>query len=117
MPHAGAHMRAWYKQRAFEKIAERARFYADVMGLRCPQPKITHAEARWGSCGPRGTLNFSWRLIMAPPEVIDYVVVHELAHLVVRNHSRAFWRRVALVMPGHALCKKWLRENEHLLSV
>lgn len=61
-------------------------------------------------------INFSWRLAMAPPEVIDYVVVHELVHLVERNHSARFWRRVALVIPDHRLHRRWLRQNGHLLG-
>jgi predicted metal-dependent hydrolase len=117
LPDANLYMIKWYKKRAFKKISERVRLYANSTGLKCPLPKITSAEKRWGSCGPRGTLSFSWRLVMAPLEIIDYVVVHELTHLLEKNHSRAFWRKVSLVMPGHESCKKWLRENEHLLSI
>lgn len=117
LPDAKSCLIKWYKKQALEKISERVCRYADSMGLKCPLFKITNAEKRWGSCGPRGTLNFSWRLIMAPLAIIDYVAVHELTHLVEKNHARAFWQKVSLVIPGHESCKKWLKENEHLLSI
>lgn len=70
----------WYKKAAYEKIMERVKFYAQKRGFIYDRVKITNAEKRWGSCARRN-LNFSWRLIMAPLPVIDYVVVHELVHL------------------------------------
>ena len=107
--------RAGWLKVAREKIIERCRYFSELTGNRPVAVKITAARSRWGSCGAKGTVNFSWRLAMAPPAVIDYVVVHELVHLVERNHSARFWRRVALVIPDHRLHRRWLRQNGHLL--
>jgi predicted metal-dependent hydrolase len=87
------------------------------MGLTCRSVRITDAKERWGSCNAAGSLNFAWRLVMAPPPVIDYVIVHELAHLVEMNHSQRFWGLVGRILPDYAVRRKWLRENEHLLTL
>ncbi|MCS7122892.1 MAG: M48 family metallopeptidase, partial [Candidatus Micrarchaeota archaeon] len=79
--------------------------------------RITNARRRWGSCSSSNNLNFSWRLIMAPLEVIDYVVVHELVHTRIKNHSKAFWRMVEAVMPDYDRQRRWLRENGHMLKI
>jgi len=105
----------WYKQKAFNVISQRVNYYAGGADLKFGKIMITDANSRWGSCGPKGTLNFSWRLIMAPMEVVDYVVVHELMHLTERNHSRKFWREVEAVFPGYKQVHRWLRTNHHLL--
>ena len=80
----------WYKMRALEIISERVKQYSQQYNFTPKQVKITSAKTRWGSCSPNGTLNFTWRLVMAPLDVIDYVVVHELVHLRVKNHSSNF---------------------------
>ncbi len=85
----------WYKAAARKVLTERVRFYAQKFGLKYQKIRISSARTRWGSCSSRGTLSFTWRLVMAPLEVVDYVVVHELAHLRVQNHSAAFWAEVA----------------------
>jgi hypothetical protein len=90
---------------------------ATELGLVYASLRITSARRRWGSCGPKGTLNFSWRLVMAPPPVIDYVIVHELAHLEIRNHSRLFWERVARWSPDYKQQQAWLKANGRLLSL
>jgi predicted metal-dependent hydrolase len=107
----------WYKERAFEIISERVSLYAQRYNFNPKQVKITSAKTRWGSCSPSGTLNFTWRLIMAPLDVIDYVVVHELAHLRVKNHSRKFWNEVEEIYPGYKIKRKWLRENGEKLTL
>ncbi len=102
---------SWYKEQAFVVISERATIFAQGYGFTPKQIKITSARTRWGSCSPNGTLNFTWRLVMAPMDVIDYVVIHELAHLRVKNHSKRFWKVVEDILPGYRLQRKWLREN------
>ena len=101
----------WYRRQAFPKITERARFYSQKTGWKFKSISITKAESRWGSCGPQGSINFSWRLVMAPPDVVDYVIVHELAHIPERNHSAGFWNKVKSVLPDYKERRKWLREN------
>lgn len=107
----------WYRERARAKIGERLEYYSSAHNIPFESFKITGASRRWGSCSAKNTLNFSWRLIMAPLSVIDYVVVHELAHVVEKNHSRRFWARVAQIIPEHKQYRKWLKENDHRLTI
>lgn len=107
----------WYKERAYEKISERVQWYARKRGFTYNKVSITDANIRWGSCSPKGNLNFSWRLIMAPLSLIDYVVVHELAHLEQKNHSKAFWNIVKMLLPDYEKSKDWLKNNGYLLKI
>ncbi len=108
---------AWYKAQASHKISERVNWYSSLSGLKYNRIKISDAQRRWGSCSAKGNLNFSWRLIMAPFRVMDYVVVHELAHLEEKNHSKAFWNKVKTMLPDYGQYRKWLKENTHLLVI
>ena len=107
----------WYKARALEVISERVKQYSQQYDFVPRQVKISSAKTRWGSCSSNGTLNFTWRLVMAPLEVIDYVVVHELAHLRVKNHSSKFWKVVESIYPEYKKQRKWLRENGEKLNL
>ncbi len=107
----------WYKNMAYEKISERVKGYAQKSGLKYKKVNITDAQKRWRSCGHNGNLNFSWRLIMAPLPVIDYAVVHELAHLEEKNHTRVFWNKVKILMPDYEKHKDWLKKNGYLLRL
>jgi predicted metal-dependent hydrolase len=101
----------WYRAQARQILHERVNAYANQYGFQFKTIGITSARTRWGSCSPNGSLNFSWRLVMAPIEAIDYVVVHELVHTLVHNHSRHFWKKVEKIMPDYKERKKWLRQN------
>lgn len=107
----------WYKQQAFQIISERTSQHSKQYGFMPKQVKISSAKRRWGSCSPDGTLNFTWRLIMAPLSVVDYVVIHELVHLRIKNHSQKFWKAVEAIMPEYKIHKKWLRENGDRLGL
>jgi len=107
----------WYKEQAYKVIADRVRVLSDQYEFVPKQVKISSARTRWGSCSPDGTLNFTWRLVMAPLDVIDYVVVHELAHLRIKDHSRRFWREVEKIMPEYKDRRKWLRVHGETLSL
>jgi predicted metal-dependent hydrolase len=107
----------WYKNEAAAKIKERLNWYCSHSGFKYNKFNITSAQKRWGSCTPSDNLNFSWRLIMAPLEIIDYVVTHELTHLTEKNHSKRFWEKLSLLFPRFKQCKIWLKENEHLLGI
>ncbi len=107
----------WYKERAYEVISERVAQYAKQYDLTPKEVKITSAKTRWGSCSPNGSLNFTWRLVMAPLDVIDYVVVHELVHLRVKDHSSKFWKAVESIYPEYKKKRKWLRENGEKLNL
>ncbi len=108
---------AWYRARARELLQERIQLYAPRMGVTPLHLRITGARRRWGSCSTSGTVSFAWRLVMAPLGVVDYVVVHELAHLCEMNHSRRFWAVVADAMPDYEERRRWLREYGGLLTI
>lgn len=107
----------WCRQSAYEAILPRVRHFSQLTGLQPSDIKITGAKTRWGSCSPSGTISFSWHLALSPPEVIDYVVVHELVHLEVKNHSRHFWRAVGRILPGYEDSRRWLTRNGHELML
>ncbi|MDR1440494.1 MAG: M48 family metallopeptidase [Clostridiales bacterium] len=98
-----------YRRLARQSLGERLHEYAGLMGVAPSSMKITGAKTRWGSCSGKNTINFSWRLIMAPNDAIDYVVVHELAHIRQHNHSPAFWAIVAKHMPDYRLRRDSLK--------
>lgn len=108
---------AWYRDQARHYFSERAEFYAKLMGLSFNKLRISGAKTRWGSCSSRRNLNFTWRLMMAPPEVIDYVVVHELCHLHEMNHSRRFWSHVEKWSPDYKAHCHWLKINGSTLDL
>lgn len=107
----------WYKKAAYEKIIERVNWWAQKRGFKYNKVNITNAQRRWGTCSSKGNLNFSWRLIMAPLSVIDYVVVHELVHLEEKNHSKTFWTKVKMLMPDYKKYEDWLKKNGYLLKL
>jgi predicted metal-dependent hydrolase len=88
-----------------------------LTGIKYKSVRVSAATRRWGSCGVNGTLNFTWRLVMAPLRVIDSVVVHELAHIEFRNHAKDFWATVRMIMPDYDQQRKWLEEHKRLLEV
>jgi len=116
-PKANQLFKAWYKERAFEIINNRIKQYSAMTGLKYTRISITNAKKRWGSCSLKGNLNFSWRLVMTPLMVVDYVIVHELAHLEVHNHSSRFWNKVRVLFPNYMQAKQWLRKNHQLLNL
>src|SRR5206468_5218175 len=102
----------WYRSRAREAITAAVCREADRLGLHgYERIRIGDQRTRWGSCSARGTLSFNWRLVLAPLEVLDYVVVHELAHLLVPNHSPHFWQLVEHRRPQWRAQRAWLREH------
>jgi len=117
LPHAQEIFMQWYKDKAFEKISERVDLYAKKRGFKYNRINITNAQKRWGSCSFKGNLNFSWRLIMAPLPVLDYVVIHELVHLEERNHAKSFWDKVKMLMPDFESRRNWLKSNGYLLTL
>jgi predicted metal-dependent hydrolase len=111
------YLTSWYKQQARKIIIERVNQYAKIAGLSFRSISITTAETRWGSCSSNKTLNFNWKLVMAPLEVIDYVVTHELAHLTELNHSRSFWETVRKMYPLYREYRTWLKRHGHTLTI
>lgn len=107
----------FYKKMAKEIIMERVKFYANKYSFKYNKIKITSANKRWGSCTSKGNLNFSYRLIMAPLEIVDYVVVHELVHLIDKTHKKSFYNKVEKILPDYKERKKWLNKNGYLLKI
>lgn len=103
-----------YARKIFES---RVAYFHQFTGGNYTSITIRDQKTRWGSCSGRGTLSFNWRLILAPPEILDYVVVHELCHLTHMNHSKEFWSLVGNVIPDYKIRKKWLKENGHTLRL
>ena len=98
-------------QKALCVIPERVEYFAEMMNVTYGRITIREQKTRWGSCSSEKNLNFNWKLILAPPEVLNYVVIHELCHLKEMNHSKAFWDEVEKVMPEYETYKLWLKEN------
>lgn len=107
---------AWMRALARRTIVAEVVRQAARVGLKPRAVQIRAQRARWGSCSRSGGLSFNWRLIMAPPEVLEYVVIHELAHMLHPNHSRAFWVRVHAWCPDFEVHRRWLRRHGGLLD-
>ena len=102
---------AWYKKQARKVLTQRVSYFAMKHSFEVKKIRISSARSRWGSCSTRGTLSFTWRLILAPLDVLDYVVVHELCHLHELNHSKRYWALVEDILPDYKIRRIWLKEN------
>ena len=98
-------------EEALKVIPERVEYFAKVIGATYGKITIRNQKTRWGSCSSKGNLNFNCLLMLAPSEVLDYVVVHELCHRKQMNHSKAFWLEVEKVLPNYKEVRKWLKEE------
>lgn len=108
-------VKAFLKLRARDDLAAASDHYAHLIGRDYSRISLRDTRSRWGSCSSKGVLMYSWRLIMAPPEVLSYVAAHEVAHLVEMNHSQDFWNVVADVMPDYQVHRDWLRRHGNTL--
>lgn len=106
-----ARLQAFLKLAARDRLVAASERHATAIGREIGRVTLRDTRSRWGSCSPEGNLMYSWRLVMAPPEVLDYVAAHEVAHLVHMDHSRAFWDQCAALFPDHARARRWLREE------
>ena len=104
-------IRAFLKNLARDRLSGASQHYAGLIGRDFGKITLRDTRSRWGSCTSEGNLMYSWRLILAPAEVLDYVAAHEVCHLAEMNHSPAYWAKVAGVMPGYKAHRKWLRDN------
>jgi hypothetical protein len=101
-----------YRDRARTIFQKRAAQFAKALDVQPNQIRIKAQKTRWGSCSSKGNLNFNWHAIVAPPEVVDYLVVHEVCHLVHMNHSTAFWDLVASIRPNYREERDWLKKHD-----
>lgn len=107
----------WYRKEARRIFAQRLDEYATRHGLIYKALKLSSARTRWGSCSRQKNINLNWRLIMAPLDIIDYVIAHELAHTMHMNHSKRFWDQVEEIVPSHKTHKKWLKDFGRSLHI
>lgn len=104
-------LKNWYLLSAKEILLARTSFWAKEMNVQPKRLTLKDQKTRWGSCSSLGNVNYNWRIIMAPPETIDYLIIHELAHLTFLNHSKEFWLEVSRFSPNYQTCKNWLKTN------
>ena len=110
-------LEGWYRTMARLLINQRLRVVNQVLNLEFNRVAIRGQKTRWGSCSHLGNLNFNWRLVMAPLPVMDYIVAHELLHLIEANHSKKFWALVENTCPDYKACREWLKKNGHRLKI
>ena len=107
-PHLARRIRDFLKREARRDLEAASRKYAAQLGVAVKHVTVRDQSSRWGSCSTGGALSYSWRLILAPPHVLDYLAAHEVAHLVEMNHSRRFWRLLERICPAMPQAKAWL---------
>jgi predicted metal-dependent hydrolase len=107
----------WYQKEALEIFFDRIRVYSEITGWKCNKLQLSNAKKQWGVCDNNNNIKLNWRLIMAPLTIIDYVVIHELAHTVEPNHSKRFWEKVAGIMPDYKIKRQWLKDNSKYLNI
>ncbi len=110
-------LRSWYRKQAREIFTRRSEIYQNQYNFKFKKIRITSAKKRWGSCSTKGNLNFSWRLVMTPLDLIDYVIVHEMVHTEQMNHSKEFWSRVEEILPDYKARQKSIKEDGHLYQI
>lgn len=110
-------LEARYRQAARDYFPARVAYYEPIIGVTHGAITIRDQKTRWGSCSAKGNLNFNWRLMLAPPRILDYVVVHELCHRKEMNHSKAFWNAVEMVLPDYKELRSWLRQYGSTLTL
>ena len=110
-------VRSWYGANGGRKLKERVKRYAERLNVSCGDVKLKSFRRQWGSCSVKGELTFNWRIILAPVSIVDYVVVHELCHLIYNDHSKEFWKHLQRILPDYKTRKEWLRINGAMLMV
>ena len=110
-------LKMWYHSEAKRIISERTAALAAEYHFKYTGIKISGARTRWGSCSYKNGLSFTRRLVMAPVETVDYVIIHELCHTVIKNHSKTFWAKVKSILPDYKIRRGWLKDNRALLDL
>lgn len=107
----------WYKQQAELYLRSQTAFLTTITGLSPRSITVKTYKARWGSCSLNGDIQYNWKLMLAPPDIIDYVIIHELCHLQQHNHSAAFWQLVYTHYPNYKIARLWLKNNGASLEI
>ncbi len=104
---------AWYQQQALGLLTEKTMALAAHIGRECTEVKLRRTKTKWGHCARDGSIQYNWQIVMAPEAVVDYLVAHEVSHLVHHNHSKRFWRHVEKLCPDYLEHEKWLKSHGH----
>ena len=107
----------WYQKHARERLEEKTRRYAKILQVKPRSVSVKDYKSRWGSCSVKGDISYNWRIVIAPHRIVDYVVVHELCHILEHNHSPDYWRHVERVIPDFKECRQWLKQNSKQLEI
>lgn len=110
-------LRDYLREEARNTISDKLKLFSGLIGVSFNNFRIKEQKTRWGSCSRKGNLNFNWKLVMAPEWVLDYVIIHELCHLIHLNHSKEFWNLVSKYMPEYIAADEWLRKNGYKLNL
>ena len=107
----------WYLSKALEKLKEKTKRYSEILGVKPISVSIIEYKSRWGSCSTNGEVTYNWRIIIAPHHIVDYIVVHELCHLLEHNHGPKYWKHVESVVPDYRICREWLKTHGQTLII
>jgi predicted metal-dependent hydrolase len=107
----------WYFSKALEKLKEKTKRYSEILGVKPISVSIKEYKSRWGSCSTNGEVTYNWRIIIAPHHIVDYIVVHELCHLLEHNHGPKYWKHVESVVPDYRICREWLKKHGQTLII
>jgi predicted metal-dependent hydrolase len=102
----------WYKSHAKRRLIEKTKRFSKVVGVEPNSVCVKDYKSRWGSCSAQGDVSYNWRIVLAPHSIVDYVVVHELCHMLEHNHSNKYWKHVERHVPNWRECREWLKHNE-----
>ena len=107
----------WYRTKALSRLIDKTRRYSAILKVEPTSINLKDYKAMWGSCSPKGVVSYNWRIILAPHKIVDYIVVHELCHLIEPNHSSKYWKQVMSVIPDYENSKEWLKNNGSSLLI
>lgn len=108
---------AWYQQQALTLLTEKTLSLAAKIGRECTEVKLRRTKTKWGHCARDGSIQYNWQIVVAPEAIVDYLVAHEVSHLVHHNHGKRFWRHVEKLCPDYVEHEKWLKTNGHKISL
>ena len=107
----------WYKDHAKKRLMDKTKRFAKIIGVVPNSITVKDYKSRWGSCSTQGDISYNWRIILAPDNIVDYVVVHELCHILEHNHSSRYWQHVTRYMPNWRECRDWLKQRRIVIEM
>lgn len=115
--HIKAAIEQWYRTKALSRLVDKTKRYSAILKVEPTSINLKDYKAMWGSCSPKGVVSYNWKIILAPHKIVDYIVVHELCHLIEPNHSSKYWKQVRSVIPDYENSKEWLKNNGSSLLI